>query len=233
MKETKRMSAAQRRARQRKLRNRRIAMTVALVLVVALASIGGTIAWLTDTTNEVTNTFTVGDINIELTETPNADSDDQDTENDHWEAKLVPGSTYAKDPKVTVKANSEKCWLFVEVTEENNPQSYLSYTYTFDANNTDPATGWVKGDVTNVPANVWYRIVDTRDTDQTWNLITDNQVTVKDTVVKKGTNTAGTSNVAMPANDADAPKITFKAYACQYENRTNVADAWAAVQPTP
>ena len=67
MKETKRMSAAQRRARQRKQRNRRIAMTVALVLVVALASIGGTIAWLTATTGSVVNTFTVGNVDISLT----------------------------------------------------------------------------------------------------------------------------------------------------------------------
>ena len=233
MKETKRMSAAQRRARQRKLRNRRIAMTVALVLVVALASIGGTIAWLTATTGSVTNTFTVGDINIELTETPNADDPtDPDKLPDHWEAKLVPGTTYDKDPKVTVKANSEKCWLFVEVTEDHDPQSYLSYTYTFDTNNTDPETGWVKGDGTSVPATVWYQIVNTSASDQTWNLITNNHVTVKDTVVKKGTNTTGTSNVAMPATDAAAPEITFKAYACQFENRT-VEQAWAAVQPTP
>ena len=67
MKETKRMSAAQRRARQRKQRNRRIAMTVALVLVVALASIGGTIAWLTDKTDPVVNTFTTADVDIDLT----------------------------------------------------------------------------------------------------------------------------------------------------------------------
>ena len=226
MKETNRRSAAQRRARQRKLRNRRIAMTVALVLVVALASIGGTIAWLTDKTDPVTNTFTGGDINIELTETPNADSNDPDTENDHWEAKLVPGSKYAKDPKVTVKANSEKCWLFVEVTETNNPQNYLDYSYTFKATDSD----WTQGDGTNIPDNVWYRTVEAQSTDQVWNLITGDQVTVKNTVVKKNTDVAGTANVSMPASNEDAPSITFKAYACQFENRSAI-EAWNAVKP--
>ena len=71
MTETKKrkMSAAQRRERRRKIRNRRIAMTVALVLVVALVSVGGTIAWLTANTDPVVNTFTVGNIDIALAET--------------------------------------------------------------------------------------------------------------------------------------------------------------------
>ena len=226
MKETNRRSAVQRRAHQRKLRNRRIAMTVALVLVVALASIGGTIAWLTDKTDPVTNTFTVGDINIELTETPNADSNDPDTENDHWEAKLVPGSKYAKDPKVTVKANSEKCWLFVEVTTTGSIQ-YIDY-----AINTD---GWTQGtgaDGNGIPTNVYYRIVDTSNTDTSYYMLTDKAVrstadnTVNGSVMIK-------ENLTKDIIDSEtftAPSITFKAYACQYENR-NLTEAWTAVKP--
>ena len=45
---------------------------VSLVLVFALAlalGIGGTVAWLTAQTQSVVNTFTIGDINIELDET--------------------------------------------------------------------------------------------------------------------------------------------------------------------
>lgn len=228
MKETKRMSAAQRRARQRKQRNRRIAMTVALVLVVALASIGGTIAWLTDTTNEVTNTFTVGDIDIELTETPNADDPkDEDTELDHWEAKLVPGNSYVKDPKVTVKAGSEKCWLFVEVTTAGSIE-YIDYEIN--------AVGWRKGTGEGgdgIPANVYYRIVDTNTVDTSYYMLKDkaslstaeNQVNgsvkIKENLTKETVNGSGFS----------APTITFKAYACQYENR-NVEEAWEAVKST-
>ena len=118
MTETKKrkMSAAQRRARKRKIRNRRIAMTVALVLVVALASVGGTIAWLTAQTEAVTNTFTVGNINIELAETTGETY------------KMVPGNTIAKNPTVTVKANSEACWLFVKIEESTNLTNFISYT---------------------------------------------------------------------------------------------------------
>ena len=45
---------------------------VALVLVLCCA-VGGTLAWLTDTTDPVTNTFTVGDIDIDLTESDHLD----------------------------------------------------------------------------------------------------------------------------------------------------------------
>ena len=226
MTETKKrkMSAAQRRERRRKIRNRRIAMTVALVLVVALVSVGGTIAWLTATTAPVTNTFTVGDIDIELIETKKPDGTEVTAGVTNWSAKLVPGSTYSKNPTVTVKANSEKCWLFVKVDEVNNPTNYLTYSYTMDASD----SGWTKGtgaDGNGVPTNVWYRVVDSSASDTSFGLITNNQVEVKDNVVKSGT--SGTNVVPMPSA---APTITFTAYACQYENRT-VAQAWAAVNP--
>lgn len=70
-------------------------IALCLALVVAFAA-GGAIAWLTATTGTVTNTFTVGNIDIDLTETTT-------------DYKMVPGNTIAKDPKVTVKAGSEAC----------------------------------------------------------------------------------------------------------------------------
>ena len=91
-------------------------MTVlALVLVVAM-SVAGTIAFLTDTTDPITNTFTVGKVDIDLTETFNTDTDDNGAA-DAWQAQLIPGTTYAKDPVVTVTADSEDCWLFVKFEE--------------------------------------------------------------------------------------------------------------------
>lgn len=222
MKETKRMSAAQRRARQRKLRNRRIAMTVALVLVVALASIGGTIAWLTDKTDPVVNTFTTADVDIDLTETWNADSDDDnDDANDHWEAQLVPGNTYAKDPKVTVNAGSEACYLFVHVAEANNTITGLDgkiVQYTM-------ANGWKE--VTG-HAGFYYREV------------------AADAISESGVSfyvLAGGENSANPNGQVkinenltkeqeaviknSTPTITITAAAVQKDNVSTVADAWS------
>nr|MBR4281088.1 hypothetical protein [Clostridia bacterium] len=85
---------------------KRTLLVLSLVAVVMVGSIAGTIAWLTAYTNPVTNTFTVGNITIELAETTGTDY------------KVVPGVTDAKDPKVTVKSGSEKCYVYVLV--ENN-----------------------------------------------------------------------------------------------------------------
>ncbi len=102
---------------------RRMLFTLALVLVVAVASVGGTIAWLTATTETVTNTFTTSDISIELAETT-GDS-----------YKIVPGATVNKDPKATVKSGSEKCYLYVKIT--NNLVLSNNTVATYNINTTD------------------------------------------------------------------------------------------------
>ena len=80
---------------------------LALVLVVALAAtavIGGTLAYFTDTTEAMVNEFTVGNVDITLTE-PNWDGD----------AKLMPGSVYDKDPTITVDEKSQDAYVFLKM----------------------------------------------------------------------------------------------------------------------
>ena len=201
MTETKKrkMSAAQRRERRRKIRNRRIAMTVALVLVVALVSVGGTIAWLTANTDPVVNTFTVGNIDIALAET---------TSN----YKMVPGNTIAKDPKVTVKANSEACDLFVKIEESSNLKSYIDYSV---------AEGWTA--LTGV-TGVYYREVAATTTDTAFSVLTSDQVTVNNTVTK-------TMMDDITKGTVSAPTLKFTAYACQSANVADAATAWAKINP--
>ena len=94
--------------RRRGVSTRAFVALLALVLVIGCVA-GGTVAWLVATTDSVTNTFTYGDINIGLTETKPVNQ----------QAKIIPGVDIEKDPKVTVKANSENCWLFVKIDEKN------------------------------------------------------------------------------------------------------------------
>ena len=78
--------------------------TVALLLACVMAlgvAIGGTMAWLVDSTGEVKNTFTVGDINIDLTETDDGIGIDTTTTDNANDYHFVPGDTLSKDPKVT------------------------------------------------------------------------------------------------------------------------------------
>lgn len=208
---------AQRRARQRKQRNRRIALTACLMIAVMVASIGGTLAWLTATTTPVVNTFTPADINITLAET---------TSNNY---PLVPGKPYAKDPKVTVLANSEKCWLFVKVND-NSASDYVDYTFRVDnGTSTDASDDWRQGDGNDIPSNVYYRVVESSTLNQEWYLLTgsttneNGEVSIKNTIVKNSTN-APDDAIVMPSN---APTLSFVAYAVQYYGfEDNAADAW-------
>lgn len=92
---------------------------LALVLVIAM-SVTGTLAYLTSTTDVVTNTFTVGKVVIKLDEAKvneygvvDATATNRVTENTY---KLIPGHSYTKDPTVHVEAGSEASYLFVKVT---------------------------------------------------------------------------------------------------------------------
>lgn len=95
-----------------------IAGTCSVLLVAG--SVAGTMAYLTDTDNHVTNTFTVGKVVITLDEAPVGDDGIKDegarvTANNYH---LFPGHTYDKDPIVHVDAASEESYLFIKLTNE-------------------------------------------------------------------------------------------------------------------
>ena len=82
---------------------------VALCLCVALAVVaigGATLAYFTDTTDAKTNTFTVGNVDIDLTE-PAWKENDTHT--------LMPGASYDKDPTITVADKSQDAYVFLKV----------------------------------------------------------------------------------------------------------------------
>ncbi len=94
-----------------------IGIIMAAVLLVS-ASVMGTLAYLTST-DEVTNTFTVGNVKITLDEAKvnldgTVDGTDRVKANEY---KLLPGHEYTKDPTIHVDKDSENCWLFVKVVD--------------------------------------------------------------------------------------------------------------------
>ena len=197
------------------MKKKSLALVLALAMIVVCV-VGGTLAWLTDKTAPVTNTFTYGDINIELKETGATVAADGSATK---EFKMIPGYTIDKDPKVTVLAGSEKCYLFVKVDKSTNFDTFMTY---------DMAAGWTQGDGTNIPSNVYYRVVDASTADQEFGVLANDKVTVKDTVTKADMD-------GLKANVATQPTLTFTAYAVQLnENNTTEftpAQAWAKVYP--
>ena len=171
-----------------------IILSVALIVC---GTVAGTLAWLTDKTGEVKNTFTVGDINIELKETTGETY------------KMVPGIELEKNPTVTVKAGSEACWLFVKVDKSTNFDNFMTFGM---------ADGWKPLDGV---AGVYYREVGDKSaegtTDESFAVISGNKVTVKTEVTKE----------MLTAKDFANPTLTFTAYAIQSAGFTTAAAAWA------
>lgn len=173
--------------------------------LIVCATVAGTLAWLTDTTAPVVNTFTVGDINITLTESENLD------------LKMVPGQTITKDPKVTVKAGSEACWLFVKIEKSANFDDFMTF---------EMADGWI---ALSGHAGVYYRNVDATNADTGFDVLKDNKVMVLDTVTK--TMLDGVKNAEDGTPNENAPTLTFTAYAVQKDGINDATTAWGKVTP--
>lgn len=170
----------------------------AFALLLVVGSVAGTFAYLTSTA-EVTNTFTVGNVAITMTETkvdlygdavPNAN---RVTENEY---KLIPGRTYTKDPTIYVDAASEDCYVFFKL--ENGLGD--------DAEIIISDTDWAQIGTTNV---YYYKAV----------------ANAGDDCVAFSTFTV--ADDAVVANYATA-KIVVTAYAVQVDGFDNAEAAWAA-----
>lgn len=174
----------------------KIAALIAAIVLVIGCTAGGTVAWLVSKPAPIVNVFTVGNINATLTETAKA-------------FKIVPGVDIAKDPVATVKAKSEDCYLFVQLTEENWP-NFTEKGSTTRKVEYKIADGW-----TELEKGVYYREVAKSDTDQSFHVLQGDKVTVSSTLTKE------------EANDIQkAPKLTVAVYAVQKEGMGSVDKAW-------
>ena len=189
--------------------------TVKKSLIVVLATlllcgcvVGGTVAWLMDQTAPIQNTFTIGNVDIDLTET-DADNDGNTAANAY---KMVPGATIAKDPTVTVKAGSEACWVFIKVEKSAVLDQYITYAL---------ADGW---HALSGVDGVYYREQADNSAsgaaDVKISVLKDDQVTVKSDVTKP-------MMEALQAEGAVQPTLTFTAYAIQKSGFGTASAAWA------
>ena len=201
------------------------ALSVILVLLVGVA---GTLAYLQVKTGSVQNTFAPSNIDLTLAET--ATEGGSTTANTY---KMIPGVVINKDPKVTVKADID-CYVFVEVTETTNFDTYMTYAI---------ASGWklfntTSGAVTEIAADadldgtyVLFREVsaDVAKDGEEFGVLAGNQVMVPYTVTKTQMNEL--YNADGTVITANQPKLTFTAYAIQKAGfEDNLAGAWAKAQ---
>lgn len=212
-----------------------LAMLLSLVLIIGCV-VGGTLAWLTATSSEVKNVFTTSDIGVTLEEV-------------EQEFKMIPGWTIDKSPRVTVTANSEDCWLFVEVTESTTLE--LSKYIKYAVNTTTPVTvadnvnhgGWKQGEGSGdgkdgVPTNVYYRKVEKATSNQvfavlgggTYTFNGDNYTWANDEVLTLPEVTKEMMTAVTTGENGNQPKLSFTACAHQlYQTNGQeftATDAW-------
>ena len=179
-----------------------LAVAVCAVLLV-VGSVAGTLAYLTAQTETITNTFTVGNVTITLTEANSLAAD----------TKLIPGMTYTKDPTITVVSGSEQCYLFVEV---NNGIAGIEGETTISTQMTN--NGWKQLEVNSVAVpNVYY-----------YNGVANAGTYPVFSSFKVRESVTGSEIV----NFASA-KIDVTAYAVQVEGFGSAADAWKATFGAP
>lgn len=224
--------AKSRAQRRRTVRN--VLLAVSMMMMLMIVTVGGTVAWLTATSQEVTNVFTTSDISIELTETQNLD------------LKMVPGTEIDKDPKVTVKAGSEPAWVFVKITEKNDLDKFITYDVITGEENTNlnaNTTYWNKLEgykgvyycqMQATTTDVTLPIIgytDTKGTDETDDdVFVQNKVLVNGTVTKTMLNNIDKKLEENPDADVE-PTLSFIAYAIQQEKFTTAEDAWLELNP--
>lgn len=213
------------------MKKRTIALLMAVVMLFGVA-VGGTVAWLTAKSSTVTNTFTVGDINIVLDEADvnitegnkviykefvkgnvavdNLADADRVQGNEY---ELIPGAEYFKDPKVTVLAGSEPCYVYVKVTETNNDADTI--VFGIDTENWTLVSGYTDLYRYNTKLDA------ASEAKQTVSVIKNSQISISEALTKE---------VMHPTTGTYAkPQLDFIAAAVQSENiEASVADAKAA-----
>lgn len=183
------------------------ALVLFMAITMTLASVaGGTLAWIQAGSNPVTNTFTVGDISISLTETDTGLDNDEDVNTNQY--RMGVGAVIDKDPCVTVDAWSMDCWLFVAVDQSANFADFMDYAI---------ADGWTP---VGEDGRLFVREVDQSEEAQSFFVLKDNQVSVLETV---------TLSDLAALTEANFPTLSFTAFAVQREGVDTAEAAWQLI----
>ena len=136
--------------------------------------------------------FIAGDIELALNDTNN-------------EFVIVPGKVIEKDTKLTVKAGSEACYVFVKLEKSNNFDSFIEY---------EVGNDWTE---LNENSDIYYCELEKTIVDTDYNIFHNNEIIVKENVEKEKYETDAQNNLT----------LSFTAYAVQKTSEiTSATEAW-------
>ena len=133
-------------------KNKKRLLLIVLLGVLSLTFVGGTVAWLTQT-NTLTNSFTVGTFEIPTTKPTDGSqvSLDGHLYEPNWDEnethKLLPGSTFAKDPYVGIGQGSEDAVVYVYVKNNFSNKVYFNLNTGWEA--VEAKDGYLTGTYTS------------------------------------------------------------------------------------
>lgn len=200
------------------MKNKKLLTTLGAVALLGAIGVGSTLAYLSDTTGTVTNTFTVGNVSfdddnelgsglreskVERKDGVYVDADEADTwtvtKNDY--KNLVAGETVYKDPTVIMAADSEVAWVFAQISNTNDT-AFASIAWSEE---------WEKVDDLSTDDAVVYAKKTTIAAGEASTIFT--SVTMADTIT----------------GDTEIPDIEVKAFAIQAAGFDSYADAISEV----
>lgn len=194
------------RANRRRMSNKKFIAILSVFVMLALTmvvgcAVDGTVAWLVSESESSVSTFTLGDINIGLTESKSGNQP----------LKIIPGVEIRRSLRVKVMPNSEACWLFVKVEGTNWPAK-VSYSVAGGPND------WAPLSVSDYPG-VYYREVSAKNAKDGVEYDVTGVVAVSQMLTK-----AEVDSIASEPQ----PQLSFTAYAVQRDGIDNAATAWEA-----
>lgn len=169
---------------------KRLIWLIAAALVLAVG-IGSTVAYLIASSNTLENTFTVGNVGLTLHETTGT------------RYKLAPGVTLAKDPRITVQAGSDACYVFVQVQSSNQFDAYCAF---------EMQGQWLPLEGHN---GIYYQTVDKSLQPTVLGILEGDCITVHPTLTEQQLEAI-----------SEYPTLKFTAYAVQQSGFATAAQAW-------
>ena len=228
------------------MKNKKVITLVAVVSVMGALAIGGTLAWLTSTPDEVVNTFNISTVGGNIDEDDNTSDDDEDRTQEN-EYDMVPGKSEMKDPTVHMNAKETTIPVYVVIEVEEEIKAGLNFADYIEYNVDADAKGvWKQIDRTDYEpvtpstykAGVYYCEYDPTSGDVDLDILEhidlgggvfDQGITYADGITNdmmkefiKTTNADGTIEVE------GLPKLTFTAHVIQKEGFNTVKEALEA-----
>lgn len=140
---------------------KKLITSIITLCVVVTMGVGTVIAYFASVSGPVVNTFTVGEVELELTDNTR-----------DW-IKLIPGATAERSSVVTVVKGSEDCYVYVKLEQPSELSEYISY---------ELEEGWINlGGIDGV----YYREVAQSPVNQKYHVFKDDEISINTTLTKE------------------------------------------------